>query len=386
MPRHREFGTIRQRGSRIEVRYTANGERHQKVLPVGSTKADAKLFLQRTELEVATGTWLQPSDTTLAELLDEWQLKHAPDIAPNTQRINRDRLGYLKEAIGGVKVVELTANHVETAKLSLLQRPRRRSRAKVCLSPKTVKDTLALGSQAMQWAMRMGLTNRNPFGLVTPPRRVKAAMRVWTVEEARRFLRACATEDKGVSNMLAMALWTGWRAESELGGLRWLDVDEELRTMCLSQVWLCKPGVLVPAGNSKHKPRTIRLTQEMLDILKRERAWQKRRKWAATRQEGYAWHETGLVFTSLYGQPMPEPMVVRAMTRLCAAAGVPRINAHGLRHTAASLAFSRGASVIEVQDMLGHSSAATTLNVYAHVVQHDGALTALAGALREEAQ
>ena len=81
---------------------------------------------------------------------------------------------------------------------------------------------------------------------------------------------------------------------------------------------------------------------------------------------------------------MPEPMIVRAMTRLCQAAGVPRINAHGLRHTAASLAFSRGATVVEVQDMLGHSSAVTTMTVYAHLVQHDGALHALVGALRED--
>jgi integrase len=204
---------------------------------------------------------------------------------------------------------------------------------------------------------RLGLANKNPFALVKPPRRIKEEMRVLDVSQARYFLTACAEENSGVSNMLAMALWTGWRAESELGGLRWADVDEERGTMRLAQVWLCQPKQLVPAGNSKHKPRTVRITPERLDILKRERAWQKERRWKATRQEGQVWHDTGLVFTSLYGEAMPEPMVVRPMTRLCEAAGVPRINAHALRHTAASLAFSRGASVVEVQDMLGHSSA-----------------------------
>jgi integrase len=234
----------------------------------------------------------------------------------------------------------------------------------------------------MHWAVQMGLARSNPFSFVKAPRRVKSELRVLDVNEARRFLRACAEEDGGVANMLAMALWSGWRAESELGGLRWTDVDEQRRTMRLAQVWLGKLRQLVPAGNSKHKPRTVRLTTEMLDILKRERAWQKRRQWESTRQEGYVWHDSGLVFTNRYGEPMPEAAVLRAMTRLCAAAGLERVSPHALRHTAASLAFARGASVLEVQDMLGHSSAVTTLNVYAHLIQHDGALTALAGALR----
>jgi integrase len=46
----------------------------------------------------------------------------------------------------------------------------------------------------------------------------------------------------------------------------------------------------------------------------------------------------------------------------------PRITAHALRHTAASLAVSAGANVKVVQRMLGHASAAMTLDVYARLV------------------
>lgn len=49
----------------------------------------------------------------------------------------------------------------------------------------------------------------------------------------------------------------------------------------------------------------------------------------------------------------------------------PRVTAHDLRHTAASLAVSAGANVKAVQRMLGHKSAAMTLDVYADLFDDD---------------
>lgn len=49
----------------------------------------------------------------------------------------------------------------------------------------------------------------------------------------------------------------------------------------------------------------------------------------------------------------------------------PTPNIHDLRHTAASLAISAGANVKAVQRMLGHASAAMTLDVYADLFDED---------------
>jgi integrase len=49
----------------------------------------------------------------------------------------------------------------------------------------------------------------------------------------------------------------------------------------------------------------------------------------------------------------------------------PRVTIHDLRHTAASLAISAGANVKAVQRMLGHSSAAMTLDTYADLFDDD---------------
>jgi integrase len=49
----------------------------------------------------------------------------------------------------------------------------------------------------------------------------------------------------------------------------------------------------------------------------------------------------------------------------------PRVTPHDLRHTAASLAVAAGANVKAVQRMLGHASAAMTLDVYADLFDDD---------------
>jgi hypothetical protein len=59
--------------------------------------------------------------------------------------------------------------------------------------------------------------------------------------------------------------------------------------------------------------------------------------------------------------------------------GIPRATPHDLRHTAASLAVSAGANVKAVQKMLGHASAAMTLDIYADLFDDD--LEAVATAL-----
>jgi integrase len=57
----------------------------------------------------------------------------------------------------------------------------------------------------------------------------------------------------------------------------------------------------------------------------------------------------------------------------------PRVTAHALRHTAASLAISAGANPKVVQRMLGHAGAAMTLDVYADLFDSDLASVAESG-------
>jgi integrase len=53
------------------------------------------------------------------------------------------------------------------------------------------------------------------------------------------------------------------------------------------------------------------------------------------------------------------------------AIGRPRLRVHDLRHTAASLWLAAGADPKVVQRVLGHSSAAMTMDLYGHLIDQN---------------
>ena len=53
--------------------------------------------------------------------------------------------------------------------------------------------------------------------------------------------------------------------------------------------------------------------------------------------------------------------------RVITNSNLPNVRFHDLRHSVASNLLAQGFSVVQVQEWLGHGSAATTLNIYAHV-------------------
>jgi integrase len=86
-----------------------------------------------------------------------------------------------------------------------------------------------------------------------------------------------------------------------------------------------------------------------------------------------------LVFPRLRGGLLPIEEYRRAFDRACKEVGIGGLVPHGLRHTTASLAISAGANVKVVQRMLGHATAAMTLDLYGHLLDDD--LSAVADAL-----
>jgi integrase len=60
-----------------------------------------------------------------------------------------------------------------------------------------------------------------------------------------------------------------------------------------------------------------------------------------------------------------------AFDKACTAVGITGLVPHGLRHTTASLAIDVGANVKVVRTLLGHATAAMTLDRYAHLLSDD---------------
>ena len=74
-----------------------------------------------------------------------------------------------------------------------------------------------------------------------------------------------------------------------------------------------------------------------------------------------------LVFSTVNGKPLRPNTITRAWTVLAARAGLKVIRLHDARHTHASIMLKQGIHPKIVQERLGHSSIAITLDTYSHV-------------------
>jgi integrase len=74
----------------------------------------------------------------------------------------------------------------------------------------------------------------------------------------------------------------------------------------------------------------------------------------------------------------PTTLRKRSFASLLKRAKLPQIRFHDLRHTCATLLFSRNVHPKYVQELLGHANIAITLDTYSHVIPGMGDHTARA--------
>ena len=211
-------------------------------------------------------------------------------------------------------------------------------------------------------AVSDNLIARNPaFGIKLP--RITRKRPVYLTHQQVAALAAASGEYEGLVLLLA---YTGLRW-GEAIGLRVRDLDMLRRRATISENAV-QVGADIFVGTPKaHKQRTVPLPEFLLPYLARQ-------------CEGRG--RDDLLFPGDDGGHLSRPHPTSGwFVKAVAASGVPRTTPHDLRHTAASLAVSAGANVKAVQKMLGHASAAMTLDIYADLFDDD--LEAVATALHD---
>jgi integrase len=108
-------------------------------------------------------------------------------------------------------------------------------------------------------------------------------------------------------------------------------------------------GIALGDPKTKKSGRTVRLTPGTRDALKHHRTRQAEEKLKA----GSAYQDGDLVFATTCGTPInPSNLRNRSLVPLLKNAGLPQITFHDLRHTTASLLFSRNVHPKFVQELL----------------------------------
>jgi integrase len=258
---------------------------------------------------------------------------------------------HLSPAIGRIPLARLSPADVQ----AMLN-----AKSSTGLSPQTVRNIHAVLRRALSQAMRWGLVARNVATLVELPRVARAEVRALSPADARAILEAVRGDR--LEGLINVTLATGMR-QGEALGLRWRDVDLDDGSLSIRHTLQRLGGAQLVEPKTARSRRVLAASAGTVAALRAHRTRQlEERLWAGSR-----WQEADYVFTTRDGAPWDGTNVTKRFQRLLAAADLPRLRFHDLRHGAASLLLAQGIHPRVVMEMLGHSTIAVTMNVYSHV-------------------
>ena len=333
-------------GKRYRVRYRKPD--HLQTTKRGfRTKREAELFLASIEVSIARGEFLDPTAAreTIGVLGQNW-IQLQSHLKPSSRRpIEIAWRVHVEPRWGRTAVSAVRHSDVQTWVTELAS----------MRGATTVLRAFGVLAAILDVAVRDKRLSSNPARGVNLPRKVKRAHTYLTHEQ----VAALARESGDKSTLVLVLAYTGLRW-GEAVGLRVKDLDVARRRINVT-VNAVEVGDQIEVGTPKtHKRRSVPfpagLTVPLVglcvgkspdDLLFADRSGGHLRR-TRTDQSSRGWFS----------------QAVRH-------AGVPNLTPHDLRHTAASLAVQAGANVKAVQRMLGHASAAMTLDVYAELFDDD---------------
>jgi integrase len=115
-------------------------------------------------------------------------------------------------------------------------------------------------------------------------------------------------------------------------------------------------------GKSRDAIRTIDLDDGLANVLSQQKTLQKTERLAAN-----DWIESDIVFTRPDGGQYHPMNLSRLLATYTTELDVPRLTAHGLRHTSATLMLASGVPPKVAAERLGHADATLFTNLYSHV-------------------
>lgn len=341
------------------------------------TKRDAEAFAATVEVRKLTGEYVDPAlgKATIGQLGPAWLARQKGVIKPSAfHSVESAWRVHVEPRWKSTAIAEVAFSEVQ-AWVSELAGRRKGTVVR------TAYDVLA---RILDDAVRDRRLAANPARGVKLPARAKRKNIYLTAEQ----LQALAVE-AGRYQSLVLLLGTAGPRWGEAAALRVGDIDFLKRRVTLHENAVTVGGAVHIGTLKSGKDRTIALAKFVVDELA---------KTCKGKQHG------DLIWPARDGGHLGPPSshdswLSGAVDRCQAAATAarakeskrgkrepitpvfPRVTAHALRHTAASLAISAGANVKVVQRMLGHSSAAMTLDIYADLFDDD--LTAAADKLDE---
>ena len=333
------------KGQRWQARYLApdGRERTQRF----DRKADAERWNHEHEASKDRGEWIDPSNpVTLGDFARDWiasQTWRDTTLDNNRRRLDR----YILPTLGGQRLTSLRPSHIQAWQRSLTH--------DYGLEPSTAASTAQLLRSMLRAAVADRLINRSPAEGVKLPKVER--FKLVPLERDQVDVLRNAMPDR-YRAAVTLATGSGLR-QGELFGLtvdrvdwlrRTIRVDRQIRSAVAGKAAHLAP----PKTDASY--RTIPVPDVVLRALSEHLA-------------AYPAEPGGLIFTTTYGNPVTTQTASDVWRKATTEANLPEgANGwHALRHFYASVLIRAGESVKVVQGRLGHTSAATTLDIYSHL-------------------
>lgn len=363
-------GHVRKRGNSwcvvLDVgRDAETGKRRQSWRSGFRTRREAERALTEQLGRLERGGYVELSRLTVAAYLTEWLAAiETRGLRPATLSSYRMFVEkHLIPRLGSIPLQQLSASHLNACYADMLASGRRNGNGG--LSPRTVRYAHSVIRKALADAVRWNRSARNVADTADPPRKAatRTAPKTWTAGELRHFLDH-VDEDR-LAAAWRLAASTGLR-RGEVLGLAWTALDLEAGRLAVRQtLGLVDYQPRLAQPKTDRSRRQVALDPDTVTVLREHRRRQIEERLAA----GEAWtNADDLVFTNALGGPIHPQAFSEAFERHGAAAGLPKIPLHGLRHTHATLALQAGIHPKVVSDRLGHYSAAFTLDTYSEAI------------------
>jgi integrase len=231
------------------------------------------------------------------------------------------------------------------------------------LSPQSRKDARATLRAALTCAVEEEIIIRNPVGVIRLPAPRKNKGRVWTVDEARRFLESARHDGDPLYAAYVLILVLGLR-KGEALGLTWDRVDPDAAELYVGEQLQRVKGPLIRRPVKTESSEAPLPLPELCATALRLRH---ERQAGDREQAGGRWIETGLVFTTRHGTPVEPRNFDRSFERRITTADVPRITRHSTRKTCGSLLAALDVHPRVAMQILRHSRSAITMEIYTEV-------------------
>jgi integrase len=302
------------------------GKRERRCSAAWQTEAAAMEALTERLKAATAGQVELPADTTLGSLVEQYLVYKTDRKKRSLREDRRIPQTRILPAFG----VDRPARQLSETLIAQYEKRRAGQ-----VSAFTVANELTVLRHMLRLGRKWGYLDQVPD--IEMAKKPEWRQRFLEADEIGRLLAACATSrNRYLPAIVTLALNTGMR-KAEILGLEWARVDLSTSRLTLYRT---KSG----------KPRGIPINRAVYDVLVGLEPEQARREGLVfKRRDGAAWGQIRTAFA-------------KALER----AGIKAFRFHDLRHTAASHLIMRGASLKEVQELLGHSDFKMTLR-YAHL-------------------